>query len=392
VTRYATVRLRAAAVFAVFVVGATAASAQAAEGGVGVGTLLLSLVLGLVSFGALAFLLLFDARRRHQLVRALSSLLSPGRFLMRGERSDDDGSGDDQRAEMRRRLEYAREGLRSAVGTEPATAGATSRGALADVRPPRLTAREALRERRSQMTTRVPETTPVVVRSPGPEKDQVRLPVSPRVAHGAPLVRVTATSCRKTMGITAARSRLMRLRRDDDRLMRRAAVSRWCIRGALLLLVPAILCYQVLSGTSWLTAVWDDVASRGGLLVALALGAAGSAWSFVVTRPDRGFRHRAVSKSASHAIRSLSAYEQLALRLSVDVAPADAWRAVALTAHFPPESAIPATGVEEALSLVEELRRLARRRHKTGVRRLVAAVARPLLTCLLPASVIILLL
>lgn len=387
-TRYAMVRLMAAALFAVLVTGTACAAARVAEGDVDLGSLMLSLLLGLVSFGLAAFLLLFDARRRHQLVRALSSFLSPARLVLRRGEAD----GDDQREEMRRRLEYAFEGLRSAVGTEPVAVGASGGVLLADGRPPRLTARDALRERRAELATLWPENAPAVEPSPEPEKVRARLPVSPRVAHGAPLVRVTATGYCKTMDVSAARSQLMLLRRADDRSMRRTAVSLWIARVVLLLLVPTVVAFQVLSATSWFANAWDGVGSRGAMLLALALAAAGSVWTVVVTQPDRSFRQRVVSKSASHAIRSLFAFEQLAVQLSIGVPPADAWRAVSLTHHIPPESAIPAVEVEEAVSLVTELRRLARRRHKTGVRRLVVTIAWPVLTCLLPASVIFLLL
>jgi hypothetical protein len=52
---------------------------------------------------------------------------------------------------------------------------------------------------------------------------------------------------------------------------------------------------------------------------------------------------------------------------------------------------MPASGVAEALALVEALRQGARRRQLRPVRAVLAAIVLPLLTCLLPASVIILL-
>ena len=98
--------------------------------GVDVGTLLFTGALGLLSFAVLVMLLLFDSRRRHQLMRVLRSRLASGRLLLR-----DRGVDEEARAEMKRRLEYALEGLRSAVATTPAPAGATPGPALFDGQP-----------------------------------------------------------------------------------------------------------------------------------------------------------------------------------------------------------------------------------------------------------------
>jgi hypothetical protein len=95
VTRYATVRLVTAAFFTVLVVGGTTVWVYAVGAGVDVETLLLTGALGLVSFGVLVLLLLFDARRRHQLMRVLRSRLASGRLLVR-----DRGADEEQRAEM----------------------------------------------------------------------------------------------------------------------------------------------------------------------------------------------------------------------------------------------------------------------------------------------------
>lgn len=62
-TRYATVRLLAAALLAVLVVGGTTASEYAAGGRVGVGAILLALPLGVVTFGVVAVVLLLEVRR-----------------------------------------------------------------------------------------------------------------------------------------------------------------------------------------------------------------------------------------------------------------------------------------------------------------------------------------
>lgn len=387
-TRYARVRLLASALLAVLVVGGTTASAHASDRGVGVGTFLLSLLLGLVCFGVLAVLLLFDSRRRHQLVRALRSFVSSDRRFARYRRAEDKPC-DEQRAEMRRRLDYALEGLRRAVASEPVAVGATS-GRVLPEDGRRLA--PVAREVRPYVSTRMPEAAAVLEPSTGPARGQARLPVSSRVAQGAPLVRLSVARYRQSLGVAAAQTRLTDLRVDDDRSTRREAVARWLVRVVVLLFVPAMLTYQVLAGSSWLAGVWDGVTRRDALLVALALSAAGSAWTVVVTRPERGSRTGPRTTSESHAVRSLLATEQLALRLAVGVAPSDAWQTVTLTNHFPPQSAIPAVAVDEALALVEQLRHGARRRHSSPVRARLGAILRPLLSCLLPASVIIFLL
>jgi hypothetical protein len=169
-------------------------------------------------------------------------------------------------------------------------------------------------------------------------------------------------------------------------------MSRWTLRTVVLMLVPALLTCQVVVGTSWLDGVWDGVASRDGFLVALALSAAGSIWTLVLTRPEHGPHNGSRNLGESHSLRSLLATEQLAVRLAVGVAAPDAWHVVAQSNHFPPGAAMPAVGVEEALALVEQLRYVARRRRLRPVRSRIAAILRPLVACLLPASVIILLL
>lgn len=205
---------------------------------------------------------------------------------------------------------------------------------------------------------------------------------------------VKASSARYAQGldIAAARNRLMALRRADVRANRLATIIRWLVRTAAILLVPALLTYQVLTATSWFSHAWDSIGSRALLLLALALGVVAAFWTFVVTRPENRRRLGARSKAESHAIRSLLAGEQFAVRLAVGIARSTAWGAVSLTNHFPAGSAIPARAVEEALVLVGELRRVGRRRHLRPVRRRIAVVAIPLVTCLVPASVIILLL
>jgi hypothetical protein len=415
VTRYATVRLLAAAFLAMLVVGATAASVHAAGGGVGLATILLALLLGVVSFGLLAVVLLFDSRRRHQLGRVLRSLVSSDRLPVRYRRAQDDREPrDEQLAEMRRRLDYALEGLWRAVGNGPAGVGATSGVAMIedgssgvtmteDVgSPSRVALEAAVREMRPYVASRLPETAPPVPRSPAPARAHPRLPVSSRVAQGSPLVRVSVTRQRQCLGIATARTRLTGLRAEDHRSVRRAALSRLLIRAVVLLIVPATLAYQVSAHqgsahqvsarTSWLGGVWDGVGTRGGFLVALALGAVGSAWTVVVTRREHGLHVGRRTLGESHAVRSLLAAEQLALRLAIGVAPSDAWHMVARSNHFPPGSVMPALAVEEALALAEQLRRASRRRHLLPARRRIVEIARPLVACLLPAAVIIFLL
>jgi hypothetical protein len=391
VTRYATVRLLTAAVLAVLVVGGATAWIYAAGAGVDVETLLLTGVLGLLSFAVLVMLLLFDSRRRHQLLRVLHSRLASGRLLLR-----DRGVDEEARAEMKRRLEYALEGLRSAVATTPAAAGATTGAALfEDSRRAGPSSREAARDVSSnekghietgQVSERVAIATRPAVRAPA----EPRLPVSPRVAHGAPLVRFSTGRYQQSIGLASARSRLTALRRADARWIRRATLARWAVRSALLLAVPSIIIVQARGRTSWFDGVWDGIGGRVGLVAALALGLAGSVWAFTVTRP--GGRVGPLTKGESHALRSLFAAEQLTVRLALGADPAQAWHAAALTNHFPVGSATPAASTEDALELVERLRGVARRRRHAPVRWRIKAIAGPVLTCILPAAAIILLL
>jgi hypothetical protein len=401
VTRYATVRLLTAAVFAVLVVGGATAWIYAAGAGVDVETLLLTGVLGLLSFAALVMLLLFDSRRRHQLMRVLRSRLASGRLLLR-----DRGVDDEARAEMKRRLEYALEGLRSAVATTPAPAGAAPGPALfEESRRTALSGREVARElpaseaqhseaqhseadhmEAGRASERVAVVTMPAERAPA----EPRLPVSPHVAHGAPLVRFSSGRYQQSINLAAARGRLIALRQADARWIRRATLARWAVRAALLLTVPAVLIFQARARTSWFGEVWDSIGGRVGLVAALALGLAGSVWAFTATR--RGGSVGPLTKGESHAVRSLFAAEQLTVRLALGAPPALAWRAAALTNHFPVGSATPAASTEEALELVEQLRGVARRRRHRPVRWRLKAIAGPLLTCILPASVIILLL
>jgi hypothetical protein len=222
--------------------------------------------------------------------------------------------------------------------------------------------------------------------------DPERLPASPRVAQGAPLVRFSAARHQQGLGLAAARVRLIALRQADKRAIRRATLARWIVRAALLLLVPGVLAYQAISRTAWFGEVWDGIAGRAGLVGALILGVTGSVWTFIVTRRQHGRRLGSRTKVESHALRSLFAAEQLAVRLALGFPAREAWRAAALSNHFPVDSAIPADTTEDALELVEQLRAVARRRRHRPVRRRIAVLAAPVLTCLLPATVIILLL
>jgi hypothetical protein len=165
---------------------------------------------------------------------------------------------------------------------------------------------------------------------------------------------------------------------------------RGSIRVVVLLFVPAAVVYRLVAGPSWPDGVWDAIPSRIGLLAALALSAVGMVWAFRVTAPDRGIRQRSSAKSESHVVRSLLASEQLALRLAVGVSGPEAWRTVALRNHFSPGSEQPAADVGGALELVEQLRLDASRRRLRPLRRRLATVVRPLLACLLPATVILL--
>jgi hypothetical protein len=388
VTRYATVRLVTAAVLAVLVVGGTSVWIYAAGAGVDVTTLLLTGVLGLLSFAVLVMLLLFDSERRHQLMMVLRSRWASRRLLLR-----DRGVDDEARAEMKRRLEYALEGLRSAVATTPAPVGATQGAALfEDGRRASPTSRKAPREAASFETVYAPERVAVVTRPAVRTPAELRLPVSPRVAHGAPLVRFSTSRYQQSLNLAAAHAQLTGLRQADSRWVRRATLSRWAVRAALMLVVPAILIAQARARTSWFGGVWDSIGGRVGLVAALALGAAGIVWGFVVTRRGHGGGLGPLTKGESHAVRSLLAAEQLAVRLALGAPSTQAWQAVALTNHFPMGSAIPAASAEEALVLVEQLRGVARKRRHRPLRWRIKAIALPVLTCILPASVIILLL
>jgi hypothetical protein len=281
----------------------------------------------------------------------------------------------------------------SALANEPHTVEARAVAApFEEGRRPESMNREVAREVETRVTARVPESSSAVDRSAVGAPEQLRLPVSPRVAQGAPLVRVSTARYRHDIGVAAARTRLAGLHHEDDLSFRRAAVSRWVVRTVALLLVPSVLTYEVLTGTSWLGRVRDDIGGQYVLLVALALTLVGSVWTFAVTRPSGVLRSGPLTKGESHAVRSLLAAEQLALRLAAGATPSDAWLAAALTNHFPAGSAIPAADVDDALLLVEQLSRVARRRQMNSVRRHIAAVILPMLTCLLPATVLILLL
>jgi hypothetical protein len=109
-----------------------------------------------------------------------------------------------------------------------------------------------------------------------------------------------------------------------------------------------------------------------------------------VSAPERSTRPGSSAKSESHVVRSLLASEQLALRMAAGVTGPDAWQTVALRNHFPPGAEQPAADVDGALGLVERLRLDARRRRFRPMRQRLATVVRPLLACLLPASVILL--
>jgi hypothetical protein len=280
----------------------------------------------------------------------------------------------------------------SAVANEPHRVRTTPGAALFEERrKPVAMSREAAGEVPPDVRARVPESSSAVQGSAVGKAERLRLPVSPRVAQGAPLVRVSAARYRQGVGVAAARARLAGLHHEDDVSFRRAAVSRWVVRAIALLLVPSALTYEVLTGRSWLRGVWGGIGGQYVLLVALALTFVGSVWTFAVTRPGGELRLGPSTKGESHAVRSVLAAEQLALRLAVGATPSDAWLAAALTNHVPAGSAIPAADVDDALVLVEQLCRVARRRHMNSVRRLIAAVILPMLTCLLPATVLILL-
>jgi hypothetical protein len=298
---------------------------------------------------------------------------------------------DEEREEMRRRLAYALEGLRTLPGialaadVEPGSSAVT---VLADA-PLRPAAAEK-RPQRSAVLVRSLEIRGVPPRQAALRRSPLRLPASARVAHGAPLVRVSATRYRSNLGVAAAQTSLSGFRRDEHRSADRATALRWVIRAVVLLVVPAIVIYRLLAGSSWLDEAWDGIPSRAALLVALGLGVAGTVWTLRVTGPERSLRQNSGVKGESHVVRSVLASEQLAVRLAVGVPASEAWRTVAMSNHFPPGSELPAADVSEALVLVEQLRLDARRRRLRPMRQRLATIVRPLLACLLPASVILL--
>jgi hypothetical protein len=384
------VRLVTAGLFAVLVVGAIAASARA-KGDVGIGTVVLAVLLGLVSFAVVGLVLLFDAGRRHQLRRVLAWFVASSRLGRIRRSARGAVVTDEERQEMRRRLAYALEGLRTvpdvglAGNVEPVSSGVT----LLDDAPLRAGAAEEL-PHRSASLVRSTQIRGVPPRQPVPRRSPLRLPASARVAHGAPLVRVSVTRYHSSLGVAATRTSLSGFRQAEDRAARRSAAWRWSIRAVVLLVVPAVVGYRLLAGSPGLDGVWDSIPSRVGLLAALALGAVGMIWTFRVTAPELGTRRGSSAKSESHVVRSLLASEQLALRLAVGVVAPDAWRTVALRNHFPPGADQPAADVGGALELVEQLRSDATRRRLRPMRQRLATVVRPLLACLLPASVILL--
>jgi hypothetical protein len=390
VTRYATVRLVTAGLFAVFVIGAITASAHA-EGDLGIGSVVLAVLLGLVSFALVALVLLFDAGRRHQLRRVLAWFVASSRLGRIRRSAHDAVQSDEEREEMRRRLAYALEGLRTvsdtglAVNGGPVPAGAT----LLDDGPLRAEAAEE-RPQRSAVLVRSTEIRGVTPRQLAPRRSPLRLPASARVAHGSPLVRVSVSRYRCSLGVAATRTSLSGFRQAEDLAASRAAGLRWSIRAVVLLVVPAAVIYRLAAGTARLDGVWDSIPSRIGLLAALALGAVGMIWAFYVTAPERSTRAGSSTKSESHVMRSLLASEQLAMRMAAGVTGPDAWQTVALRNHFPPGAEQPAADVDGALGLVERLRLDARRRRFRPMRQRLATVVRPLLACLLPASVILL--
>jgi hypothetical protein len=296
-------------------------------------------------------------------------------------------------AHVRRHLDDALDGLWRAVGRGP-TAVAVAFGApmIDDGRQPHpLAIESAVREPRPPSRSRYEPATADPA-STEPARSLPRPPVSPGVAQGALLVRLSVGRHRRNLDFAAAQARLVLLR-DNDRMSRqRAERSRRLIRVVALLIVPGVLSYAVAFRSSWLSGVWDDAATRGGFLGSLTLGAAGSLWTWVVTRRAHGVHEAPRTSAESHSIRSLLASEQLALRLAAGVAPGDAWRVVSRVNHFPPGSAMPARAVEDALALVEALRLGARRRQVMPAQGRITAVVGPLVTCLLPAAVIIVLL
>ncbi len=111
----------------------------------------------------------------------------------------------------------------------------------------------------------------------------LRAPVGPRVAHGAVLVRLTATSYTTQVRVAAITAELLadRKRISNEPSTREAKIARF----GLIALVPLLVVGRATLDPGWFVDALTSVPAAVILSAAIALTAVGSWWTWTVTTP-----------------------------------------------------------------------------------------------------------
>jgi hypothetical protein len=162
------------------------------------------------------------------------------------------------------------------------------------------------------------------------------------------------------------------------------------VRWLLLALVPLVLWTRSMADTGWIDRVINDATSAAALLAVVALAVLGGVWVWRVTSPPFVLRRGPSVRAEWQLMRSLNVAEQLAIRLAAGSPPDGAVRRVARLNHVPIGPFSAATpGL--AVAMAVRLRRDLQRRRSAFDGRVATAALPPLLLCLVPALVLLLL-
>jgi hypothetical protein len=226
---------------------------------------------------------------------------------------------------------------------------------------------------------------------PRPETSAGRPTVSANMASGSPVVRLTRSGYQRNTDFAAVRKRLLDLRAETRAGSEEMNLEARLVRWLLLALVPLVFWTRSMADTGWIDRVIGDAAATAGLLAVVALTALGGVWVWHATSPPFPLRRGPSVRAEWQLMRSLNVAEQLSLRLAAGSPPDTAVQRVASLNHVPIgpfSAATPGLAVAMAVRLRRDLQR--RRTAVDG--RVAAAAVAPLLLCLLPAIVILLLL
>ena len=196
--------------------------------------------------------------------------------------------------------------------------------------------------------------------------------------------RLAVTANKHNVSVGATRGSLVELRRDQRQALEAVAWEARIARVCLLALMPAALAVRTLGGQGW--AVSGGSATL--LVIAAALCAVGSIWTWRVTSAPFSLARRPAAGPLTHLMRLRQAAEELAVRLATGADPVESARRVEIRNHLPSGALSSIMSVRQATAFVRGCDEDLFRRAYGREGHLARVTLLPFLACLLPAIVL----